>query len=154
MMKERMMQASNTANKLVKDVAMPIISVELVDDKCSFFAGEVVKGCIHVNLKQKIPETNIRIRFFGQERIRVSYDDKTTEIIDSSFILRNWVVGSPQIGMFTFPFSMKIPQWLPASMKFDVNKKMISSIEYSINASFEPCSEANSFYKFTGFVGK
>ena len=60
-----MMQADDTAEKLANDTAMPVFSIELVDDYCSFFAGEVIKGYVHLNLKRQISDTNIRIRLFG-----------------------------------------------------------------------------------------
>jgi hypothetical protein len=47
---------------------MPTISIELFDGQRAFFAGEVVKGFVHINIEEHIPSKSLVVGLFGQER--------------------------------------------------------------------------------------
>ena len=38
-------------------------------------------------------------------------------IIDESVIISNWPAGQPLPGHYSYPFMIKLPEWLPSSIK-------------------------------------
>ena len=55
------------------------------------------------------------------------------------FPISNWIDGQPPPGMFTYPFSIQLPDWLPASMSLTSQIQSAKiSINYYIQAQFTP----------------
>lgn len=88
---------------------------------------------VHVNLMQPVFDCkNITIGLYGLEDVffkkqkssgsgknrrtkTVTYKNKA-EIVSMVFPLYNFMDGPPRPGQMSYPFVLKIPDWLPASM--------------------------------------
>ena len=139
-MQKSMMKAGNTTKQQVNSNTMPPISIEIADGQGAFIAGEVIKGFVHLNLKQRLSAKGLLVGLYGEEKCKLKTlsgedEDGLKEIINTQFPLSNFVDGYAEIGMFTFPFTMKVPQWVPASMKFFEGSTFFS-IEYHIGVQF------------------
>ena len=61
------------------------------------------------------------------------------QIIDVAFPLQVFPDGPPPPGQMTFPFSIQLPDWLPASMAVGMKTKYGRlSVEYHLVAQFVP----------------
>lgn len=130
-------------------------------------AGQVVQGWIHVNLQSPMFESSgLYLSLKGNERTFMNkghtkkknrgklnrhgrmvtrmrksryYRDHTgyMPIIDAQFPVHT--AGALLPGMYSFPFTIQLPDWLPASFSIGVDKTRMS-VEYSLVAQFIPTS--------------
>ena len=70
------------------------------------------------------------------------------------FPLMECVDGPPRPGHMSFPFSIQLPGWLPASMVLagSNNERATLSVEYFVNVMFEHVNPVHSFKKTRYFM--
>lgn len=57
----------------------------------------------------------------------------------TEFMISNLGQGSIQTGHHSYPFSIKLPEWLPSSMTTAIDRyKAYAAIEYTLIAQFVP----------------
>ena len=57
----------------------------------------------------------------------------------TEFVICNLADGSPSRGQHSYPFSIKLPEWLPSSMTTALDRfKAYAAIEYTLMAQFIP----------------
>ena len=114
------------------------IVIQLQDNTVSFVTGQVIQGIVHVNLQRPSFESqNITIGLHGSEYVyytrshtrqsnshslhssHTANHNGSCVIIDSVFPLYTLVDGPLPAGQYSFPFSLQVPEWLPASVMFD-----------------------------------
>ena len=133
-------------------------------------AGQVINGVVHVVLQKPLFEVqNLTIGLYGSEHVqfrKAHRRGKSTvykshfgyfEIIQLVFPLQTYPDGPPKIGQMSFPFSLVIPDWLPASMMLagDLEEGRLS-VEYSLRAQFTPkhhCDWADVKHNISSFKG-
>ena len=58
------------------------------------------------------------------------------------FTINHLNEGQPKVGQWSYPFSIKLPEWLPASMTCATGyNKSYCGIEYSLIAQFIPAQD-------------
>ena len=128
------------------------IFIQLQDNVISFTVGQVVSGVVHVVLQQPVfPSHNITMGLYGSEGVfyrKAHRQGKQTVLRDHSgvfdiiqlvFPISNFVDGPPMPGQWSYPFTLQIPEWLPASMMLGGDHEQAQlSISYCLRAQFTP----------------
>ena len=97
------------------------ISIELMNDKASFLAGSTIQGSVNLHLTEPCFEAKrLTIEIGGSEITRFRYMHAPVQgkshIIKQTFTLQEFLDGSPQAGMYSYPFSIQLPSSMPPNM--------------------------------------
>jgi hypothetical protein len=92
-----------------------------------------------VRAYQNYEAESLKITMYGEERTFIE-KDKTTkhttgnrqEIIDMEFVIASFNNKPLKRGDYSFPFSLKLPEWLPASRSLNSSNISKMVIKYSI----------------------
>ena len=72
------------------------------------------------------------------------------------FPLYNFIDGPPRPGQMSYPFSLKIPEWLPASMMMAGHWEDRLIVKYELRAQFIPKHDddwADRNARISSFIG-
>ena len=146
------------------------IYVQVANDHIGVVAGQVISGVVHVVQQQPFPAKDITLSFIGVESTwwRVEHRDSEghtststftgcKEIVNFIFPISNWIDGQPPPGHYSYPFSLQLPDWLPASMMMAGGSNSSElTIRYTLRAQLTPLNEkdwANRKEKISQFQG-
>ena len=145
--------------------------IELFENIKSFIAGQQVTGTVHMDLKETFDSTSLTIELHGREKVsfykrhvsttrrggkkrrKVKYKWHYGEamIIKHSISLQDFIDGPPRPGQWSYPFTLTLPDWLPASMLLGSrHERSQLGIHYSLRAQMTPSSDDGWAYKDRG----
>lgn len=128
------------------------IFIELQNNTISFVAGQLISGMVHVNQTGPcFAAPNLTVGLYGSENVffrkRHRQGKRTVTrnhfgyfpIVSMVFQIASFPDGPPMPGQTSYPFTLQIPEWLPASMMLGGDHESAQlSIQYSIRAQFTP----------------
>ena len=124
---------SSSSSKKLRSFDGGRIFVNLPGNMLSVSTGQVVTGTVNIDLKTPMFETEeLTIGIYGTEDVDFNittyegtgkhrktiitpYKDHIL-IVNNVYPLFKFVDGAPRPGQYSYPFSLMIPDWLPASM--------------------------------------
>jgi hypothetical protein len=108
------------------------IFVEMLSELgVGFEAGQVIQGVVHVNQTENFQAHYLMVGIRGFEFVQfkkaqlpkqgsneITYQTYSgeREIINISWPLAYWQDGLTYAGHYSYPFTMQLPEWLPASV--------------------------------------
>ena len=133
--------------------------IQMQGNMLTVSAGQVCSGIIHIQLNQPFPGTMLMLTLKGCERTFMRKRHSKTvgsgkrrrrkyyyrnhvgffPMINADFPIFQFPDGPPRPGQYSFPFSILIPDWLPASMHVvSEYERARLGVEYYLVAQLQP----------------
>ena len=118
----------------------PNFSLVLNRQPAEYYSGEEIQGTVHLSTKYRYRCNSIALNVFGKEK----FEDKTSEDHDY-FVQKCLDIGlcflqsrpgsyaNLEVGNYSYPFKVRLPENLPSSYACDQK----ASIVYSIKAKLD-----------------
>jgi len=129
------------------------VFIELEGNSIGIVAGDEISGMAHLNLTKSIKCTHFTISLIGYDV--GSYMQKANSnyyrVVDSTIIcnqehvLEQIFTLNLEPGQFSYPFTIKVPDWLPPSMMTatDDNNECRGEVKYKLLAQIIPLDDDN-----------
>ena len=133
--------------------------IELFENIKSFVSGQQITGTVHLDLQETFDCSNLTLELYGSEnvkfykrhvthtgvgknrrrRVRYRWHYGEVPFIRADISLQNFIDGPPRPGQWSYPFTVKLPDWLPASMLLtSKHERAQLSINYHLRAQMTP----------------
>ena len=129
------------------------VFIELEGNSIGIVSGDEISGTVHLNLEKKIKCTHFTVALMGYDV--ASYMQKansnyyrvidSTPICNQEHVLEQILTLDLEPGQFSYPFTIKIPDWLPPSLivATDDNNECRGEIKYKLLAQIVPLDDEN-----------
>lgn len=119
------------------------IWIELENNAPGMLTGGELRGRIHVHQWAEFEAFDLTLNLTGLENVTLTQNKvqraQTHQIINNTYPIVMFPEYVSRVGHYTFPFTLKIPAWLPASFKLrEIHDDAHMSIRYHLTAQMTP----------------